>query len=79
MDCLPQPVRLADSVDAPLASAPAVDTDLSPVVRGLEAGRHLVDWDERDVEGCRVAAGIYFVRVSGPRGFVDTSKIAVLE
>jgi hypothetical protein len=47
--------------------------------RHLEAGRHLLEWDGRDAEGRPVGAGIYFLRVTGPQGFLHSSKLVLLE
>jgi hypothetical protein len=44
----------------------------------IAAGRHLLEWDGRDSEGNRVAAGIYFLRVEAPT-FEHTSKLVLLE
>lgn len=42
------------------------------------AGRYRVGWNGRDAEGRASAPGVYFLRLSGPRGFAETRKITVL-
>jgi photosystem II stability/assembly factor-like uncharacterized protein len=44
----------------------------------LGAGRHALAWDGGDERGARVAAGVYFVRVSGP-GVSDTRRIVRID
>ncbi|MFN8177672.1 MAG: S8 family serine peptidase [bacterium] len=43
----------------------------------LEAGRHSFAWDLRDGTGARIAAGVYFVRVTSP-GYTRVEKLVVL-
>lgn len=43
----------------------------------LPAGRHAVTWDGRNAAGERVAAGIYFCRLSAPEGDVTRRIVAV--
>ena len=43
----------------------------------FEAGEYTVDWDGRDFEGAKVAAGIYFYRLEG-ENFEQTRKMVVL-
>ncbi|MBD3336427.1 MAG: hypothetical protein GF355_13010, partial [Candidatus Eisenbacteria bacterium] len=44
--------------------------------RGLEdRGRHSLDWRPG---GMRIAGGVYFVRMQGPRGKVDTRRVVFL-
>jgi len=42
------------------------------------AGRYRVVWEGRDGLNRSVAAGVYFLRVTGPGGFVQTRKITLL-
>jgi flagellar hook assembly protein FlgD len=44
----------------------------------LAAGTHEVIWDGLDVQGKRVSAGIYFAKLSGADGRVDSVKMVVL-
>ena len=47
--------------------------------RGVtQAGNYPVDWNGRDETGRRVGAGVYFLRLTGPGGFVQTRKITLL-
>jgi hypothetical protein len=41
-------------------------------------GRYRVVWEGRDDANLEVAAGVYFLRLSGPGGFVETRKITLL-
>jgi hypothetical protein len=43
-----------------------------------QAGRYRVVWEGRDLQGEEVGAGIYFLRVSGPQGFVQVRKLATV-
>jgi hypothetical protein len=43
-----------------------------------QAGRYRVVWEGRDSQGDEVAAGIYFLRVSGPQGFVQVRKLVIV-
>lgn len=42
------------------------------------AGRYRVVWEGRDSANLEVAAGVYFLRLSGPGGFIETRKITLL-
>lgn len=44
-----------------------------------EPGRFPVEWNGQSDAGTQVAAGVYFVSVSGPGGFRATRKLTVLE
>ena len=41
-------------------------------------GRYRLVWEGRDSSNREVAAGVYFLRLSGPGGFVETRKITIL-
>ena len=42
------------------------------------SGRYKVAWGARDSRGTRAAAGVYFLKLSGPEGFVETRKVTLL-
>jgi hypothetical protein len=42
------------------------------------AGRYVRDWAGTGRGGTRAAAGIYFLRLSGPGGFQETRKVTLL-
>ncbi len=42
------------------------------------AGRYRVEWNGRSQDGAELAAGIYFLRVRGPKGFLETRKVSLL-
>ena len=44
----------------------------------VAAGTHAINWDRRDLINARVAAGIYFVRVTAGR-FQDTQRIVLVD
>jgi hypothetical protein len=82
----PNPVREAAEIRFDLPAAAAVSLEIYDVtgrrVRVLEsgsrpAGRHSARWDARDDTGLRVAAGIYFYRLSAGE-HRDIRKLVVL-
>jgi hypothetical protein len=44
----------------------------------MAAGAHTMTWDGRDESGNRVAAGVYFARLTTAEGLTQTRKVTVL-
>ena len=44
----------------------------------LHRGTHWAIWDGRNEAGVTAANGVYFVRLSGPRGEVATTRVALV-
>ncbi len=48
-------------------------------IKSLTPGAHEYDWDGRDGTGSPCAAGIYLIRLAGPRGTLASARIAHLK
>ena len=63
---------LPSAANAELSVFDAAGRRVATLVDGVEpAGRHAATWDGRSTSGERVAAGLYFARLTTPQGVVS--------